>query len=121
MYLVSFSTIEKDNLGAFAIANPTRLVMPNGCSKMTISASVWIQTDGAAKTVSVDVVDSGGAIWDGDTGQRGINPGTDRIKVSFEVEGRPGSYWSLRVRHNAAAALNLIDCRVKLTTSDHVV
>jgi len=116
--LVSFATVEQDNLGAFAIANPTRLVMPNGSSKMTIAVSVWLQTDGAAKTVSIDIVDSSGVVWDGDTGQRGINPDTDRIRVSFEVEGPPSNYWSVRIRHNAAAALNLLDCRVKLTPSD---
>lgn len=119
--LVSFDTIEEDNLGAFAIANPTRLVMPNGCSKMTISVSVFIATDGAAKTVSVDLVNSGGTLVDGTTGQRGINPDIDRIKADFEVSGPPGTYWSLRVRHNAAAALNMTDCKVKLTPTDAAI
>ncbi|ENB9666696.1 hypothetical protein ABJB81_005095 [Pseudomonas putida] len=119
--LISFDTVEEDNLGAFAIANPTRLVMPNGCSKMTISVSVFIATDGAAKTVSVDLVNSGGALVDGTTGQRGINPDVDRIKADFEVSGPPGTYWSLRVRHNAAAALNMTDCKVKLTPTDAAI
>lgn len=119
--LVSFDTVEDDNLGAFAVANPTRLVMPNGCSKMTISASVFIATDGAAKTISVDLVNSGGTLVDGVTGQRGINPDVDRIKADFEVSGPPGTYWSLRVRHNAAAALNMTDCKVKVTPSDAAI
>jgi hypothetical protein len=119
--LVSFATVTDDNLGAFAIANPTRLVMPGGCSKMNIDVSVTIAVDGAAKTVSIDIVDSGGALVDGDTGLRGINPDNDRIKVSFPVSGPPGTYWQVRIRHNAAAALNLIDCKAKMTPSDHAL
>ena len=88
---------------------------------MNIDVSVTIAVDGAAKTVSIDIVDSGGSLIDGDTGLRGINPDNDRIKVSFPVSGPPGTYWQVRIRHNAAAALNLIDCKVKLTPTDHAV
>jgi Phage T7 tail fibre protein. len=116
--LVSFATIVDDNIGAFAIANPTRLVMPNGCSKMSITVFVAMAVDGAAKTISVDLVDSGGTLIEGETSQKGINPDTDRIKCTFKASGPPGTYWQIRIRHNAAAALNLIDCQVDLTPTD---
>lgn len=119
--LVSFSTVIADNLGAFAIANPTRLVMPGGCSKMIINASVVMDVNAAAKVISVDVVDSGGTFVDGVTMNYGINPDSDRIKLVVEVSGVPGSYWSLRIRHLAAAALNMIDCQVKITPTDLIV
>jgi len=117
--LVSFATIINDNVGAFSIANPTRLVMPNGCAKMTINVSVIIAVDGAAKTISVDLVDSGGSFQDGETELKGINPDADRIKTVFKVDGGPGTYWQLRIRHNAASGpLNLIDCQVDLAPTD---
>lgn len=119
--LVSFSTITADNLGAFSLATPTLITMPNGCSKMTVAVSAGIATDGAAKTISVDIVNSGGTLVDGFTSQRGINPDTDRIPATFNVEGPPGTQWSIRIRHNAAAALNLIDCQVKITCGDQAV
>lgn len=119
--LVSFATIVDDNVGAFAIANPTRLVMPNGCAKMTINVSVIVAVDGAAKTISVDLVDSGGAFVDGETELKGINPDADRIKSVFKVAGGPGTYWQLRIRHNAASGpLNLIDCQVDVTPNDYL-
>lgn len=119
--LVSFNTVTADNLGAFAIASPTLLTMPNGVSKMTISVSAWIATDGAAKTISLDLVDDGGTIVDGVTSLRGTNPDVDRIKADFDVEGVPGQAWSVRIRHNASGALNLIDCRAKVLPTDHIV
>lgn len=119
--LVSFATIVDDNVGAFAIANPTRLVMPNGCAKMTINVSVIVAVDGAAKTISVDLVDSGGSFVDGETELKGINPDADRIKTVFKVAGGPGTYWQLRIRHNAASGpLNLIDCQVDMTPVDYL-
>lgn len=117
--IISFSEVTDDNLGAFSLASPTRLIMPNGCSKMTISVSAFIEKDGAAKTISVDIIDSGNNLVDGVTELRGNNPDTDRIKANFEVEGPPGTYWSLRIRHNAASTLNLADCKVRLIPSDH--
>lgn len=116
--LVSFATIVDDNIGAFSLTNPTRLVMPNGCSKMTINVSVIMAVDGAAKTIIVDLVDSGGTYVDGEGELKGINPDADRIKTVFKVSGPPNSYWQLRIRHNAAAALNLLDCQVDLSPSD---
>jgi hypothetical protein len=119
--LVSFTTVVSDNVGAFAIANPTRFVMPNGCAKMTITVSVIMAVDGAAKTIIVDLVDSGGTYVDGEGELKGINPDADRIKTVFKVEGAPGTYWQLRIRHNAASGpLNMIDCQVDVTPNDYL-
>jgi len=115
---VSFATVEFDNLGAFAIANPTQMVMPVGASKMRIDAAIVVGVDGAAKTLAIDILDSGGTVIVAETSLRGINPDSDRVTISTTVFGPPTSYWTLRIRHNAAAALNLIDCRVTLTPTD---
>jgi hypothetical protein len=118
--LVSFATIVDDNIGAFSLTNPTRLVMPNGCNKMTINASLIMAVDGAAKTIIFDLVDSGGTYVDGEGELKGINPDADRIKSVFKVSGPPGTYWQLRIRHNAAAALNMLDCQVDITANDYL-
>lgn len=118
---ISFDTIVEDNLNTFDITQPTRLTMKNGCSKMMINASLVMASDGAAKLISMDLVDSGGTTVDSLTGQRPASPESDRIKAVFEVSGPPGSFWQLRVRHNAAGPLVATDCQVKITPTDHMV
>lgn len=118
--LVSFDTVMSDNLGAFAIASPTQIVMPNGCSKLRVTAMAVVAVDGAAKTLSVDFVDSGGTFVAGETSLKGTNPDTDRVMITADLSGPPGTTWSLRVRHNAAAALNLIDCQVNIVPTDYL-
>ncbi|MVW87869.1 hypothetical protein EI969_18290 [Pseudomonas sp. PB101] len=117
--IVSFATIVDDNVGAFSLTTPDRLLMPNGCSKMTISVSVIMAVDGAAKYIAVELVDSGGTYFDGEGEPKGINPDKDRIKCVFKVSGVPGQYWRLRIRHNAAAPLNMDDCQVDISPNDY--
>lgn len=117
---VSFDTIDFDNVGAFDIANPTRIVMPNGCYKMRIVASVQMAVDAATKTLAVTIVTSAISRLAGDTSLRGINADSDRVCIEADVEGAPGSYWHINIQHNAAAALNLLDCRVSVTPLDFV-
>lgn len=118
---VSFDTIVEDNLNAFDITQPTRLTMKNGCTKMMINASVVLASDGAAKTISIDLVDSGGTTVDSITAQRSASVESDRMKVVFEPSGPPGAFWQLRIRHNAAGPLTLTDCQVKITPTNHIV
>jgi hypothetical protein len=117
--IVSFATIVDDNVGAFSLTNPDRLVMPNGCSKMTISVSVVMAVDGAAKYIAVELVNEGGAYVDGEGEPKGVNPDKDRIKCVFKVSGSPGQYWRLRIRHNAAGPLNMDDCQVDISPNDY--
>ena len=118
--LVSFDTTTFDNVGAFDIANPTRIAMPKGCAKVRITVSATIAVDAAAKTMTVSIVDSGLSVISADTSLRGINPDADRITISADVEGFFGAFWHVNIRHNAAAALNLTDCRVSVTPIDYV-
>lgn len=118
---VSFDTIVEDNLFAWDIANPTRLTMKNGCSKMEINASVVMASDGLAKTISIDLVDSGGTTVDSITAQRAASAEADRMKVVFKPSGPPGTFWTLRIRHNAAGPLNMLDCQVDMAPTDHIV
>lgn len=118
---VIFDTIVEDNLFAWDIANPTRLTMKNGCSKMVINASVVMASDGTSKTISIDLVDSGGTTVDSITAQRTASVEADRMKVVFKPSGPPGSFWTLRIRHNAAGPLNMLDCQVDMSPTDHIV
>jgi hypothetical protein len=117
--LVSFDTVTFDNIGAFVSANPTQLLMPNGCSKMRITVQVVMAVDGAAKFMDVQIVDSGGNFIAGNSELRGINPEADRFNITAEVDGPPSSFWNVRIRHNAAGALNMTDCRVTLVPIDY--
>jgi hypothetical protein len=117
--IVSFATIVDDNVGAFSLTYPERLVMPNGCSKMTITVSVIMAVDGAAKYIALELVNEGGAYVDGEGEPKGINPDKDRIKCVFKVSGSPGQYWRLRIRHNAAGPLNMDDCLVDISPNDY--
>lgn len=118
---VSFDTIVEDNLNAWTIANPTQLTMKNGCSKMELNVSVVMASDGAAKTISIDLVDSGGTTVDSITAQRAASAEADRMKVVFKPSGPPGTFWTLRIRHNAAGPLNMLDCQVDMAPTDHIV
>lgn len=118
--LVSFDTIVSDNVGAWAIADPTRLVMPKGCSKMRITVNLVMAVDGAAKTMAVTLMTSGSVRISGDTSLRGINADSDRFCLTADVEGAPGSYWVVNVQHTAAAALNMNSAVVSLTALDYV-
>lgn len=118
--LVSFDTITSDMVGAFDPAQPTRLVMPRGCSKMRISVHIKMAVDGAAKTMACTIMTSGSVRIAGDTSLRGINADSDRFTFSTEVEGVPDSYWVVNIQHNAAGALNLLECQVTLTPLDHM-
>ena len=118
---VSFDTIVEDNLNAWSIANPTQITMKNGCSKMELNVSVVMASDGASKTISIDLVDSGGATVDSITAQRPAAAEADRMKVVFKPSGPPGSFWTLRIRHNAAGPLNMLDCQVDMAPTDHIV
>ncbi len=118
---VSFDTIVEDNLNAWSIATPTQLIMKNGCSKMELNVSVIMASDGAAKTISIDLVDSGGTTVDSITAQRAASAEADRMKVVFKPSGPPGSFWTLRIRHNAAGPLNMLDCQVDMAPTDHIV
>lgn len=115
---VSFDTVLFDNVGAFKIASPTQLVMPNGCSKMRINVMLVMAVDGAAKTMDVSIIDSGSTQVAGNVSLRGINAYSDTISLSADVFGPPGSTWTVRVRHSAAAALNMIDCKVSCVPID---
>ncbi|MNV09081.1 Pectate lyase superfamily protein [compost metagenome] len=120
---VSFDTIDFDNVGCFKIANPTQLLMPNGASRMRISVSAKIEVDGAAKVIGITIVDSGGTVLAGDVCERGINssPDKDQIQLSTDVYGPPTSWWNVIIKHNAAAPLNMIECKVTCTPVDLIV
>lgn len=119
--LVSCDTVEFDNVGAFDIANPTRIVMPKGCTKMRILVNMQLAVDGAEKTVAATIVTSGIVRLGGDTSLRGINADSDRICISVDVSGAPDEYWHVNIQHNAAAALNLLDCRISVTPLDFIL
>lgn len=119
--LVAFDTVESDNVGGFSAANPTRLVMPPGCTKMRITVSVLMASDGTAKTLAATLVDSAFTRISGDTILRGINGDGDRFSFTADVSAAPGNYWHVNIQHNSTSAtLNLLDCRVSLTPLDYV-
>ncbi|MNP47107.1 hypothetical protein D3C76_1411470 [compost metagenome] len=74
--------------------------------------------DGAAKTMDVSIIDSGSTQVAADVSLRGINAYSDTISLAADVFGPPGSTWTVRVRHSAAAALNMLDCKVSCVPID---
>lgn len=124
---VSFSTTtEFDNVGAFKPATPTRLYMPNGCNAMDICVDVVIDaSDNLAKAISVQIQDSGGTRWEGESDIHGFdgkaNPFGDGIHFTTTVYGPPDSYWELNIKHNGTTARNLITSRVTLTPTNMII
>ena len=125
--IISFSTTpEFDNVGAFVAANPTRITMPNGCSQMELSVYVVIDAgDSLAKAISVQVQDSGGTVWEGVSDIYGYdgraNPFGDGIKFTTVVNGVPGSYWEVNIKHGATTARNLITARVRAEPRNMII
>lgn len=123
--IVSFNTTTDFDsvMGAFNYTTPTRLIMPNGCSKMRIEVDVVIDAgDNLAKAISVQLQTSGGSRWKGVSGMFGYdskaNPFGDGIHFTADVYGPPGTYWELNIKHTGTTARNLIDCRVVMTPID---
>jgi hypothetical protein len=122
--IVSFSaTPEYDMVaGAFVPANPTRLNMPNGCSKMRIEVDIVIDSsDATAKAISAQIETSAGNRWKGVTQSYGVNPYGDNIHFTTDVYGPPGTYWQLNIVHNAATDRNLVSCQVVMTPLDMII
>lgn len=120
---IDFSTsTEFDNVGAFAPATPTRLIMPNGCNAMEICVDVVIDaSDATAKSILVQIQNSGGTRWEGVSGLYGANAYSDNIHFTTTVYGPPDSYWELNIKHNAASPRNLISSRVTLTPRNMII
>lgn len=116
--LISFDATDANSAGAFDATNPTRIVMPPGCTRMRITARVQVEADGAAKTFAARIVDSSLSTVAGETALRGLNPDSDEFSITADVAGAAGQYWHLNVKHNAAAALDTIAVRVVVTPLD---
>lgn len=125
--VVSFNTAtEFDTVGAFAAANPTRLVMPNGCSIMEVEVEVVIDAgDSLAKAIFVRLENSGSTVWKGESSIYGsdgkANPFGDRIHFTTKVYGPPESYWELKISHTGSTDRNMIDCRVVMTPVNMII
>jgi hypothetical protein len=122
--IVSFSTTPEYDMvaGAFVPANPTRLNMPNGCSKMRIEVDIVIDSaDATAKAISSQIETSAGNRWKGVTQSYGVNPYGDNIHFTTDVYGPPGTYWQLNIVHNAATDRNLVSCQVVMTPLDMII
>jgi len=118
--LISFDTVIDNSLGAFAVANPNRITMPPGCTRMRITAQARLSVDGAAKTISVQVMTDAMVALGGVTGRRELNPDSDTFSITVDVTGVPGSYWHLSARHNAVGSLGMLSCSVTATPLDLV-
>lgn len=119
---LEFNSVE----GIYASATPTRIKMPNGCSKMRIEVDVVIDAgDNLAKAISVQIQNSGGARWKGISGIYGYdgraNPYGDNIHFETDVYGPPDSYWELNIKHNGTTARTLISCQVVVTPIDMII
>jgi hypothetical protein len=122
--IVDFSTTtEFDSVsGAFVPATPTRLIMPNGCSKMRIEVDIVIDsTDNLAKTFSAQIENSAGNRWKGIAQNFGINPYGDNIHFTTDVYGPPGTYWQLNIIHNGTTTRNMVSCQVVMTPLDMII
>lgn len=122
--IVSFSTTPEYDMvaGAFVPANPTRLNMPNGCSKMRVEVDIVIDSaDATAKAISAQIETSAGNRWKGVTQSYGVNPYGDNIHFTTDVYGPPGTYWQLNIVHNAATDRNLVSCQVVMTPLDMII
>lgn len=126
--IISFGTTPEYDavLGAFVAATPSRLIMPNGCSKMRIEVEAVLDAgDSLAKAITVQLQDSGGTRWKGVSAIYGYdgkaNPFGDSIHFTADVYGVPDSYWQLNIKHNGTTNRNLLSCRVILTPLDMII
>lgn len=126
--IVSFSTTPEYDMvaGAFIPASPTRINMPNGCSKMRVEVDIVIDaSDNLAKAISAQIQTSAGARWKGVSDIYGYdgkaNPYGDGIHFTADVYGPPGTYWELNIKHNGTTARNLISCQVVMTPLDMII
>lgn len=126
--IVSFSTTPEYDMvaGAFIPASPTRINMPNGCSKMRVEVDIVIDaSDNLAKAISAQIQTSAGVRWKGVSDIYGYdgkaNPYGDGIHFTADVYGPPGTYWELNIKHNGTTARNLISCQVVMTPLDMII
>jgi hypothetical protein len=117
---VSFSTVAHDTQGGFAIANPTRILMPPGATRLRVN--VYMNLDGGwtGNTLGARLENSSAVIvaaWSIAT-----NANADNTAYTFtaEVEGIAGEYYQLNVQQNSAAGQNLIGCVVTTSAVDFI-
>lgn len=118
--LVSFDTVVSDNVGAFAIANPTNIIIPPGVNKCLIVVNGSIASDGTAKIIETLLLDVSGNVMGGPAGLQGISTNPNRFSFTVPVDAIASSIFRVTIRHSAAAALSLTDCRVTIIPQDFV-
>lgn len=118
--IVSFGTLDYDSQGGFAAANPTRIVMPAGATKLRVQ--VYFTLDGAwtAGTLRAAIVTSGLAIVAGQGWASNNNADNQQYTFSVDLDGAPGTYWHLEIKHNATLAQNLTGATVTTTALDYI-
>lgn len=104
-------TPENDTQGGWAAANPKRLIIPVGATRMRITVYAKILT-AAAGYVAVRLVNqSGTIICEHDLGAT-ANPDGPGHTFSFPVDTSMGTYFEVCIRCNNAAETSLTKCTV---------
>jgi hypothetical protein len=119
--LVSFNSATFDNCGGWSSANPTRLVMPPGCSRANITVNLTLATSGNTKYVGAFLANSGLTGVAGSAGVLTNSAQGDVLSFSAEVSGVSNvSYWVVLIKTDAATTLSLASCTATITGIDYV-
>lgn len=112
---ITFTSATFDTVGAFKIATPTRIYMPNGCNELKLEINVEIDaSDNTSKAVRIQIRDSGGSKWKDDIRTCPANTTfpTDALNWETTVIGPPDSWWDINITHGAATDRNLKSAKV---------
>lgn len=105
--LISWGVENYDDLNIWSSDNPTKLVVPNGISKVIVKAGVFWAVSSAGYR-SVQILKNGAGFAGMGSDQRnaversGVNFATSVITVS------PGDYFELQVTQNSGGSLDLV-------------
>lgn len=115
---VSFTNLDYDNQGGWAVGNPTRLVMPAGATKMRIDAYIALDGGWTGNILELSITDSGGAIVAKQDIQSGANIQGFALSLSAVVDG--SLFYQICVRQNTAGTQNLVAATVTTTALDYI-
>lgn len=118
---INFETATFDNQGGWAAANPDRLVIPNGASRMRVTARIKVSGAFTGNLLSFQLENSSGIVV-GEHCVNNPNPNTNgpAIGIDTVVSGGPGAWYRLNFRTNATTPGQILGVYVTTEAIDFI-
>lgn len=118
--IVSFDALSYDSQGGWAAANPQRLVMPLGASKMMITCNVRLNGSFNGGVLDLQIQDSGGNRIVNNDDLLPANADGPARSITFVVDGNPGDWFQINLRTTATSPGSIISATATTQSLDYI-